>query len=179
MITNFSNLDMIELETPLSIKSLALIGFETKECNWTEEDGCKEELSDGVVSVLMNNREMLAEYFSLKMNDAGEILTIPQLLDEHAPPMSRLPLYIIRIATEVNYDDEDECFKSFCRETANYYATMSIIPGDEETNGDWLMEHVLLPEIRQSLLPPSTFLTDGTILQLTSLPELYKVFERC
>ncbi|CAO1384866.1 unnamed protein product [Diamesa hyperborea] len=179
MITNFSNLDMIELEKPLSIKSLALIGFETKECNWTEEDGCKEELSDGVVSVLMDNRDMLAEYFSLKINNAGEILTMPQLLDEHAPAMSRLPLYIIRIATEVNYDDEDECFKSFCRETANYYATMSIIPGDGDTDGDWLMEHVLLPEIRQSLLPPSTFLTDGTILQLTSLPELYKVFERC
>ena len=49
----------------------------------------------------------------------------------------------------------------------------------------WTVEHVLLPAIRTILLPTHTmcFPTNDekstALLNLTSLPELYKVFERC
>lgn len=46
---------------------------------------------------------------------------------------------------------------------------------------DWkyVTEHILYPAIRESLLPPKPFAHDSTILQIASLPNLYKVFERC
>lgn len=46
---------------------------------------------------------------------------------------------------------------------------------------DWkyVTEHILYPTIKESLLPPKPFAHDSTILQIASLPNLYKVFERC
>lgn len=36
--------------------------------------------------------------------------------------MEGLPLYILRIATEVEWNSEKDCFQTFCRETAKFYA---------------------------------------------------------
>ena len=46
---------------------------------------------------------------------------------------------------------------------------------------DWkyMIEHVVYPAVLKTLVPPSACLTDRTLLQLASLPDLYKVFERC
>ncbi len=49
----------------------------------------------------------------------------------------------------------------------------------------WTVEHVLLPTIRTVLLPSHTMCfptkdeKSPSLLKLTSLPDLYKVFERC
>lgn len=43
----------------------------------------------------------------------------------------------------------------------------------------WTVEHVLFPAIKSSLLPPKSWLSNGAILQIADLPDLYKVFERC
>lgn len=35
--------------------------------------------------------------------------------------MDGLPLYLLRLASEVNWFNEKECFLNFCRETARFY----------------------------------------------------------
>lgn len=86
-------------------------------------------------------------------------------------------MYILRLSTEVDWTTEQACFQNICRETAKYYSEMNPI----HNTHDWkyVTEHILYPAIRESLLPPKPFAHDSTILQIASLPNLYKVFERC
>ena len=37
-------------------------------------------------------------------------------------------VYVMRLATEVNWTDEEECFRTFCEETAKFYAVQPNIP---------------------------------------------------
>ena len=81
------------------------------------------------------------------------------------------------MATEVDWMSEKPCFQGVCRETAKFY---SQVDSDSETF-DWkhVTEHILYSAIKESLLPPKHFAHDSTILELASLTDLYKVFERC
>lgn len=37
------------------------------------------------------------------------------------PDLDGLPLYLLRLASEVEWSNEKECFLTFCRETARFY----------------------------------------------------------
>lgn len=37
------------------------------------------------------------------------------------PDLDGLPLYLLRLASEVDWSNEKECFLNFCRETARFY----------------------------------------------------------
>lgn len=84
----------------------------------------------------------------------------------------------MRLATEVEWNTEIECFESFARETATYY---SLIPfySCPESEWKWTVEFVLFPALKQYLIPPHSFTRNNSLLQVASLPNLYKVFERC
>lgn len=43
----------------------------------------------------------------------------------------------------------------------------------------WIMEHVIFPALKTDFIPQRKMAEDGTILQISDLHELYKVFERC
>lgn len=92
--------------------------------------------------------------------------------------MSALPLYTLRLASEVDWEQEKNCFKTICRETAMFYSQMKD-GGVTEQNWKWTTEHVIYPTVKDCFLPPKKFLNNAAVLQLASLPNLYKVFERC
>lgn len=50
---------------------------------------------------------------------------------------------------------------------------------DSERKWKHIVEYVLYPIFRTSLVPSKEFSTDGTFLEVANLPDLYKVFERC
>lgn len=58
---------------------------------------------------------MLDDYFSMEIDDGGNLVTIPQLVDDYVPYLNGLPTFIMRLATEVNWEDEEKCFNSFSR----------------------------------------------------------------
>ena len=81
-------------------------------------------LANNVVGILSEKRDMLAEYFSLEMDVLeGQLhLTgIPLILEDFCPWFGGLPLYIVRLATEVDWEDETNCFDTFSIETAQFY----------------------------------------------------------
>lgn len=41
------------------------------------------------------------------------------------------------------------------------------------------LEHLIFPAIRKHLMPPRSLLTEGDVVQMANLPDLYRVFERC
>lgn len=88
-------------------------------------------------------------------------------------------MYIVRLATEVNWEEEKECFRSFARETAKFHAQISTDTNEKAQDWKWVTEHILYPAIKNYFIPPKSFVENAAVLEIANLPNLYKVFERC
>ncbi|NXS20641.1 MLH1 protein, partial [Mystacornis crossleyi] len=193
LIYDFANFGVLRLSEPAPLYELSMLALEDPESGWTEEDGPKEGLAEYIVEFLKKKTEMLKDYFSLEIDEEGNLTGLPLLIDNYVPPLEGLPMFILRLATEVNWDEEKECFESLSKELSMFYSIRKqyIIEEANPTNSQsedsesgsmtwkWTVEHVLYKAFRTHLLPPKHFAEDGNILQLANLPDLYKVFERC
>ena len=47
---------------------------------------------------------MLEDYFSLKISDDGCIVSLPLLLESYSPNLDRLPMFLLRLVSEVCMD---------------------------------------------------------------------------
>ncbi|XP_061442771.1 DNA mismatch repair protein Mlh1 [Rhineura floridana] len=193
LIYDFGNFGVLRLSEPAPLYDLAMLALENDESGWTEDDGPKEGLAEYIVDFLTKKSEMLKDYFSLEIDEAGNLTGLPLLIDNYVPPLEGLPMLVLRLATEVNWDEEKECFDRLSKECAMFYSIRKQYIMEEsdlttqqaEDSGagmrswKWTVEHVLYKAFRIYLLPPKNFTEDGNILQLANLPDLYKVFERC
>ncbi|XP_050457163.1 DNA mismatch repair protein Mlh1 isoform X2 [Cataglyphis hispanica] len=177
MLYDFANFGVIKFSERLSLFDLAMIALDSGETGWTEEDGPKDELAARIKELLLEKADMMNEYFSIVLDKVGNLRSLPVLLDKYFPYEAEIPLYIMRLAIEVDWRKEQICFQNICRETAKFYSYIN--PKPEAHNWKYITEHVLYSAIKESLLPPKHFAHDSTILQIASLPDLYKVFERC
>jgi DNA mismatch repair protein MLH1 len=164
------------------------------------QDDVNSELAKQAAKCLFDNAEMLEEYFSIKFIlknetqlDSGEgvlLLTgLPIILDGHSPSRQALPLFLLRLATEVDWSEEQPCFEGICTELGRYYAEIPLSKKTANKIGDNLeliddeekkfVQHTLFPALRYLLVPPTEFANDGSFLKLALLSKLYKVFERC
>jgi len=133
---------------------------------------------------------MLADYFSFSLTADGTVESLPLLLRDYTPNLDKLPGFLMRLGLQVEWTSEKECFDSFLRELAYFYVPEplpSAAADDEETSIDekqldkaqrWQIEHVLFPCMRRYLAAPKSLL-DRDVVQVASLPDLYRVFERC
>uniref|UniRef100_A0A672P766 DNA mismatch repair protein MLH1 n=1 Tax=Sinocyclocheilus grahami TaxID=75366 RepID=A0A672P766_SINGR len=187
LIYDFGNFGVLRLSNPAPLYDLAMLALDSEESGWTEEDGPKEGLAQYIVDFLKQKAVMLEEYFSLEIDEEGNLTGLPMLLDNYTPAMEGLPMFILRLATEVNWDREKECFHDFGIECSHFYSIRKQYtlepdaeePQDAEMSWQWKVEHALFKALRTLFSPPKHFSEDGSVLQIASLPELYKVFERC
>lgn len=192
ILTKFGKMDVLRLCPPPRVVDLALLALEQEEAGWSPEDGNKIDLAQQVAHKLSDVKEMLADYFSLEFEiiEGQLYLTgLPLLLAEFCPWFGGLPIYVVRLATEVVWEDEKQCFETFANETAMFYSCREVDGrqprfdlgqhGGEQADWRYVVEHIVYPAIKKYLLPPKEFLTDRTIVQVANLPDLYKVFERC
>lgn len=151
----------------------------------------------------MDSRSMLDEYFSFGLTDMGDLEIIPLLLPGYTPELDKLPLFVLRLALQVDWEDEKRCFDSFLRELAYFYslspppivADEPSADGSQEEEEDVLrrreeerreaeeatkraIEHVVWPTAKQYFVAPEGMLKRD-VVQVTSLEALYRVFERC
>ncbi|XP_045927049.1 DNA mismatch repair protein Mlh1 [Micropterus dolomieu] len=188
LIYDFGNFGVLRLSTPAPLYDLAMLALDSEESGWTEEDGPKEGLAQYIVDFLKRKAEMLEDYFSMEIDQEGNLTGLPLLLDKYTPVMEGLPMFILRLATEVNWDIEKECFRDFSKECSMFYSIRKqyILEAElgEEQDAEanswrWKVEHVIFKAFRTLYSPPKNFSEDGTVLQIANLPDLYKVFERC
>uniref|UniRef100_A0A182LZ82 DNA mismatch repair protein S5 domain-containing protein n=1 Tax=Anopheles culicifacies TaxID=139723 RepID=A0A182LZ82_9DIPT len=177
LLFNFGNFEQLTFSEPLELKRLVHLGLADPNSGYTEEDGPADELADIIVEKLVSKAPMLREYYNISIREDGYLESLPKLLENYIPSVVFLPMYIIRLATEVEWDEEMECFRTFSRETGYFFSRIALTKPDKEYR--WELEHVIYPALRNQLIPPKEFSKNGCLLQLASLPELYRVFERC
>ncbi|XP_029962068.1 DNA mismatch repair protein Mlh1 isoform X2 [Salarias fasciatus] len=188
LIYDFGNFGVLRLSTPAPLYDLAMLALDSEESGWSEDDGPKEGLAQYIVDFLKKKAEMLEDYFSIEIDQEGNLTGLPLLLDKYSPVMEGLPMFILRLATEVNWDNEKDCFRDFSRECSSFYSIrkqyiLDAEPGEEQdaevNSWRWKVEHVIFKAFRTLFSPPKSFSEDGAVLQIANLPDLYKVFERC
>ena len=180
-LLDFANFACLRFSTPLSIYALAVIGLEAPNSGWKEVDGDKESLARYMVNFLQSKSSMLSDYFSLEIDSEGNMCTIPMLLDGYVPDLNRLPFFIMRLVTEVEWEEETHCFRLVGREVGRFYAIRESSAEATKDRSPWshVIEHTIMPSLKRELKPPESLLKEGAVLQLADLHELYKVFERC
>jgi DNA mismatch repair protein MLH1 len=136
-------------------------------------------VEDAVV-VLEKHRKMLHDYFAIEI-ESGELKAMPWLLPGYIPTFSAMPVFLARLASEIDWESELECIGGIARELSMLYAVM---PEDaknceqkERLEED--LRNVLLPEMKSKcFMPHSKLLVDGTVMMIGTVAGMYSVFER-
>lgn len=217
-LTDFGNFGVIKLEPPPKLIDLMRIGaeIERSEHQANAEGGAASSSNDEmeeifqrapeiVTNTLIERRDMLDEYFSMKVSEEGELLSIPLLLKGYVPSLAKLPRFLLRLGPYVDWTSEEECFRGFLRELAAFYTPEQLPPqaarksasGDEEVEDEEpqkastedesirtrrtqlirMLEHVLFPAVRARLVATNDLLP--AVVEVADLKGLYRVFERC
>ncbi|KAH3667974.1 hypothetical protein OGAPHI_001728 [Ogataea philodendri] len=164
-LSDFSNFGTLRLSQPVSIDQLLV------------ENGL-DHGKDTVVSVFVEMKDMLLEYFSIEIDteqpEDPRIVTLPLLAKGYVPDLGKLALFVFRCGTKVNWDDEKECLGGIIQQLALLY-----VPGAKEDDAEIAstLETVICPLLKSRFLPSSDLKPD--VVEIANLPGLYKVFERC
>ncbi len=211
VVRRFACLPLLSLSQSVDIFRCVRVALDSPKSQWTPEDGDKDKIAAEVASVLEDKASMLKEYFSIQiesMGDGGIALTaIPEVLLNHRPVPQHLPIFLLKLAVDINWENELECFQGIAALMALFY---SRLPEEgkgsrENQNGDNdevpldlidiktsslpekaigtsasdVLNSIVLPGIRSHLILPNECAQDGSIVQVANLDQLYKVFERC
>ncbi len=102
IIFNFGNFGYMRLKNPAPLYDLAMRALETEKSGWTQSDGPKEQLAQYAVELLKNKADMLSDYFSIEITQDGELTKLPLLLKNYDPDENTLPMFVLRMATDVS-----------------------------------------------------------------------------
>lgn len=124
-LTDFGNFGIIRLNPPPKLVDILKIAAEaeTQEHSGGAEDAESlfVNVAEMVAQTLIERREMLDEYFSMRISAEGELLTIPLLLKGYVPSLAKLPRFLLRLGPYVDWSNEEDCFRTFLRELASFY----------------------------------------------------------
>ncbi|KAM7218600.1 DNA mismatch repair protein Mlh1 [Rhypophila decipiens] len=211
-LTDFGNFGVIRFSPPLDLRGLLELAAEQENQSAAAarpsgrddqevEDFDVSEAVELVAEQLIERREMLLEYFSLKISPAGELLSIPLLIKGYSPPIVKLPQFLLRLGPHVDWTDEKACFETFLKELASFYVPEQLpaargdtdegsvgvsdgnigLAGEIKARRDhirWAVEHIFFPAFKGRLVATKSLMRDG-ILEAANLKGLYRVFERC
>ena len=133
---------VVGLESGLkSDQKLCIQSIEVSNKNKEKENNKKKELfdsresvADRIVKKLIENSEMLQEYFRIGVNEQGYLCTLPDLLVGYLPEPEGLPMFLVRLVTETNWNDEILCFRSIAKEIGYYYSSLPLYNDINDSN---------------------------------------------
>ncbi|KAJ2596980.1 DNA mismatch repair protein [Coemansia sp. RSA 1722] len=178
VLFDFMNYGRLLLQPPPSIRDLALLA-----ANELGDAANAENVADEIVERFTDRKEMLEEYFNIRINDACCIESMPMLVRDYSPDYDKLPLFLHSAAFSVNWDDELQFFKTFCSVLATFYSVEPPLADDPQALKDefrMMVEHRVLPALKgSSFWAPNVLLAENALVQLVDVPDLYRIFERC
>ena len=167
----------VTLRPPPSVSELLLIALSSQADDTSERDdrSINEEVSGLLCDLLCKHAEWLEATFGIVVSTGGKrLIQLPDLgLGEKCAPLdaSRLPDFLLRLAAEVEWTDEGARRRGVADSLSDLYRLRE---GDEEERSDavWMA-------VKSSLVPQRQRATDGSVVELTRLEQLYRTFERC
>ena len=83
---------------------------------------------------------MLDEYYRISFDPSadegrGALVSLPDLLPHFTPSPAGLPLFLLRLATEVNWEEEQVCFEGVATELGLFYSDLSCYYEEEKEEG--------------------------------------------
>lgn len=144
------------------------------------------DLDELIQSCFVDMQEMWEEYFSVDIDisdtKAPKLRSLPLLVKGYIPSWNKLSLFLFRVITKINWNDEKSCLGGILRQLALFYVPESISGDADDANerkekiADCL-ENLLMPIVKRKFLATDNLVRD--VIEIASLPGLYKVFERC
>jgi len=225
----FGGVGSISLAAPLPLGELLQLGIEDPDSGYDPEVHRSvdvEGLAARFVALLLEKAELLNEYFMFDIDtESSQLRAVPNglgLLSDVGLSMDTLPLYLVRLCTQVNWEEEKACLVDICRITAEFCVDL-LLPSAEETAAlaggregrqaataeslNAAVEAGEFEDIAAALTAkkrssggqelqglrqlheavrrdgaccwPRELARDGSLLDLVSLDQLYKIFERC
>ncbi|WFC95514.1 DNA mismatch repair protein Mlh1 [Malassezia brasiliensis] len=183
-LRQFASFTPIRLDPAPSLRDLIGVGFDA------ENDPAKAGLDrDAVIQkiydTLMARAEMLEEYFAIRLNaKEGTVETLPALLPRHGTiclVLERLPSLFFRLGPQVDWNHEKACLDGLCRELAYAHVPFSVGHASSEQDDAWIIQHTWFASFlgsRGKMVVSKELAAQGFV-QVASLPDLYRVFERC
>lgn len=165
-LERFGSFSAFEFEA-LSLTEMLSLSLKCPESGYKDDMNCEDELIAMGQRTLERHADLLDEYFSMRIIE-GKLTRIPVLLEGLKPRLGEIPLFLLRLASDVNWKEEKACFQGVCTVLADFYAKSC-------SGAD--LSNIVFPAIRRKLKVSSKFRQN--LVKLTSTEELYKVFERC
>ncbi|KAF7716628.1 DNA mismatch repair protein MLH1 [Penicillium ucsense] len=152
-LTDFGNFGIIKLEPPPKLVDLLQIAvdFEKEELadgTSPESEAILASAAEQISQTLIERREMLDEYFSMKINEKGELMSLPLLLKGYVPSLAKLPRFLLRLGPYVDWTNEEDCFRTFLRELAAFY-TPEQLPVSPVPSAKHSSDAAIAPESQQ------------------------------
>lgn len=126
----------ISLKQPLPLKETLKLGVLDPESGYDPAVHAAvdvDSLAARLAGVLEAKAELLSEYFMMELDD-GSLLSVPNALgltSEAGLSFEGLPLFLLRLAAEVQWVEERSCLNQLCRMVADFCVGM-LAPGKEE-----------------------------------------------
>ena len=192
-LTDFGNFGTIRFDPAPKLIDLLRIAAEAEKSKGGGKDFDVEQLVTLVQNQLISRRDMLVEYFAMDISDDGDLLSIPLLMKGYTPSLAKLPRFLLRLGPHVNWRAEKECFETFLRELADFYAPEKLPPSQGDGKGERdvdkeikarrdavrkAVEERIFPAFSSRLVGTKR-LMKGAVLEVANLKGLYRVFERC
>ncbi|KAJ1983553.1 DNA mismatch repair protein [Dimargaris verticillata] len=207
-LLQFCNFGRIDLEPPVDLTQMLLMALDSRPESIPA--GAPAQSPEAMVQegaqLLIDRRAMLDEYFYMTVDAQGQLTTLPLVIAGYTPNLVKLPVFLHRLVTEVNWHEEKACLAGICRELAKLYAPVPPLPPEllvmdeysqpsqtADSDGPWAtawesaamqtykdaVQHLLFPGFKSHFYAPSVLADHQCLMQLADLPDLYKVFERC
>ncbi|KAI9322625.1 DNA mismatch repair protein Mlh1 [Dichotomocladium elegans] len=195
VLAEFGNFGTLKLENPICIADSIEVALEVEEARGSLPSNLqsKSEIATSIANALVENAMMLKDHFSLKVSEDGYIIELPMLLRGHIPTMDKLPSFLLRLGTEVDWETKDRCFHSIARELALFYSAEPPLEPVDANEADvqrykadhkqylWQVQHLIFPSFKSYFIAPNCLSKpeSGFVTRLASIGDLYKIFKRC
>jgi DNA mismatch repair protein MLH1 len=188
VIRQFGELGRIQVEPPISIREC--IGSVLSPLAQSSDVSLEQQVETHL-QLLLSKAEMLAEYFSIVIGaEDGCVSTLPLIIPELVPDLHVLPIFLLMLCVRVNWESEQECFGDISRHLGFFYSYLAENPTSSSSSSGKSTRFVTLtdeamvkfrtiiyPALRRHHIPLDE--ESRQVVQIASLEELYKVFERC
>ena len=170
ILEDYGNFSSIKIDPPINVAKVISL----------PDLGMNEDTQKSLLKRIIKMRFMLEDYFALKINEEGEITGMPILIENYNPSFHRIYIFLQKIS-DLNWKDEKECLGGIAKALAKLYSISkesNTIYAEEESQWSHIVEYNIISLLKSGVYIP-TAMKEKTFSALTSLPLLYKVFERC